>query len=42
VASIGWAGLQIIPTINGVAGQISSQLVTPLQQGGQQAGQAAG
>lgn len=42
MASIGWAGLQIIPTINGVAGQISSQLVTPLQQGGQQAGQAAG
>ncbi|MDZ7910798.1 MAG: hypothetical protein U5O16_03030 [Rhodococcus sp. (in: high G+C Gram-positive bacteria)] len=42
MTSIGWAGLQIIPTINGVAGQISSQLVTPLQQGGQQAGQAAG
>lgn len=42
MANIGWASLSIVPTINGVAGQISSQLVGPMRAGGQQAGQAAG
>ncbi|RAL31147.1 phage tail tape measure protein [Rhodococcus sp. AQ5-07] len=42
MGNIGWASLSIVPTINGVAGQISSQLVGPMRTGGQQAGQAAG
>lgn len=40
--SIGWASLQIIPTVSGVAQQVQGQIVGPLGQAGQQAGQAAG
>lgn len=41
-ASAGWAALQIIPTVQGVAKEVQSQIVGPLSQGGKKAGQEAG
>ncbi|MDV6271108.1 phage tail tape measure protein [Rhodococcus globerulus] len=42
MASIGWASMQVVPTMQGIASAVNSQLIQPLQQAGQQAGQAAG
>lgn len=42
MASIGWASLQIIPTMRGVSGQLTGQLAGPMRQAGQQAGEQAG
>lgn len=42
MASIGWASLQIVPSMRGVSGQITSQLTGPMQQAGRQAGEQAG
>ncbi|MGF7125009.1 phage tail tape measure protein [Rhodococcus sp. BE178] len=40
--SIGWASVQIVPVIPGIASQVSSQLQGPMGQAGQQAGQELG
>ncbi|MHA4848764.1 phage tail tape measure protein [Rhodococcus sp. MSC1_016] len=40
--SIGWATLQVIPSMEGVAGRMNSQLVGPMRTAGQAAGRAAG
>ncbi|MCQ4119890.1 hypothetical protein [Rhodococcus tibetensis] len=40
--SIGWATLQVIPSMDGVAGRMDSQLVAPMRTAGQAAGRAAG
>ncbi|RDI13445.1 phage-related minor tail protein [Rhodococcus sp. AG1013] len=40
--SIGWASVQIVPVISGIASQVSSQLQGPMGQAGQQAGQELG
>ena len=40
--SIGWATLQVIPSVEGIAGQMNSQLVGPMRTAGQAAGRAAG
>ncbi|MGY4098041.1 phage tail tape measure protein [Nocardia sp. R16R-3T] len=39
---IGYAALQVIPTVQGIAGQLDSQLSGPLASAGRSAGQAAG
>lgn len=39
---IGYATLQVIPSMQGITGQINSQIIGPMRTGGQQAGQAAG
>ncbi|MBM4517435.1 hypothetical protein GS432_18710 [Rhodococcus hoagii] len=40
--TIGWAALQVIPTMQGVEGNMSGQLVGPMRTAGKRAGQAAG
>ncbi|ORL30462.1 phage tail tape measure protein [Prescottella equi] len=40
--TIGWAALQVIPTMQGVEGSMSGQLVGPMRTAGKRAGQAAG
>lgn len=40
--SIGWASVQIVPVIPGVAGEVSKQLQGPMKQAGQQAGKELG
>lgn len=42
MASIGWATLQVIPSMQGATGQMTSQIVGPMRTAGQAAGQAAG
>ena len=42
MASIGWASLQIVPTMSGIAGQISSGIAGPVRAAGVSAGTAAG
>lgn len=40
--TIGWATLQVIPSMRGVAGTMTSELAGPARQAGQAAGRAAG
>ncbi len=42
MASIGWATLQVIPSMQGATGQMTNQIVGPMRTAGQAAGQAAG
>ncbi|WP_261560883.1 hypothetical protein, partial [Frankia tisae] len=40
--SVGWATLQILPTIPGIAGEITRQVSGPIRQAGQAAGSSFG
>lgn len=41
-ANVGYASLQVIPTVAGISGNLTRQLGLPFQRAGQQAGQQAG
>ncbi|MFE7899168.1 phage tail tape measure protein [Streptomyces sp. NPDC057424] len=42
MANVGYATLQIIPSVRGIGNEIRSQLIGPAEDAGEQAGQAAG